>query len=95
MINEEHLRFVNMVQTLICGKAREAQISCPGPGAARKLRRRMYHMRDLLLDNTTADKLRFRLNGCILIIELKPEWQPKLIQENQPNETQSNNDPHS
>lgn len=79
--SEEVLRFLATCQSLVEGPAKEARIKCEGPGHARKLRRHFYYIRDVMLSaehKPLADRISFRLNGCQLILGVKPQWEPKL-----------------
>lgn len=79
-VTPELERFEDMLLKVLTRQngIREACIPCPGPGAARKLRRRFYSLWERVgaeLEKQTKEKLRFRLQGADVILEFKPEWE--------------------
>jgi hypothetical protein len=95
---DEFAKFVQMVNFLYEGsksgnlpEPRCATIQCPSSSLARKLRRRLYYLREQTQGElrSRADKLGFKLNGTTVVVELMPEWQPEFKgseapQENKP-----------
>lgn len=82
-MDDERLKFEHMINFVWASRAhnepRCSTIDCPNQSLARKLRRRLYYLRDSSSGEVKAraDKMAFRLNGKIVVVELMPEWQPQ------------------
>lgn len=67
-----------------------ASIRCEGPGAARRIRQRFYRLREKFEGEarSQANALIFKLNGCIIEVEKKPNYEVSLERREEANETQ-------
>lgn len=89
-MSEEIQKFLHLVDLAI--QNGQATVGCPGPGSARKLRRRFYRMREAISGpgRFMADAVKFRLNGAQVIVEKRTDWSENV---STPNAGSSENPP--